>query len=63
MPKPMMDRKSVAELLGVSVQWLKISPDAPPFVAIGPGKHGYRPEDLEAWLVARTVNPAERRAA
>lgn len=63
MPRPMMSRKAVAELLGVSIQWLKISPDAPPFVVLGPCKHAYRPDDIEAWIAARTVNPAARRAA
>lgn len=59
----MLSRKEVCRLLGVSDKWLRSSPTAPAYVVFGTRKHLYRQQDIKAWLAARTVNPAERRAA
>jgi hypothetical protein len=60
---PMLSRKAVSKMLNVSDKWLRASPKAPPYVVIGPRKHVYDPQAVEAWARARTVVPAERRAA
>ena len=59
----LLSRKEVCRLLCVSDKWLRASPEAPPYVVIGPRKHGYDPRAVEAWKRTRTVVPAEHRAA
>lgn len=52
-----IDEHAAAEMIGVSVQWLRNnrrSPSAPPFCKIG-SRIRYRPESLRAWVRQQEV--------
>jgi hypothetical protein len=56
---PYMDTKTLAELLGLAVQTLRIwrvSGGGPPYIRVGGSRAGrvlYKREDVEAWLLER----------
>ena len=65
----LLDTRQAARYLGLSPSYLQNArsqgtPDSPPFIKLSTSSKGrirYRISDLEAWIVARRINPGEDR--
>ena len=60
---PLLTRDEVEVRFGVSKRFLELAPargEGPSFVRIGRSVR-YRTEDVERWIAAQTINPAEDR--
>lgn len=56
--KPLLEEEAAAPLIGWSVSTLqkkRVAGDGPPYVKLGRSVR-YRPEDLEAYVVERTIS-------
>src|SRR5262249_49770776 len=59
-PNDLLDAKTVAKVLQISVSWLANARGkgfGPPFVRLSPSNARYRRSDLLAWLASRTAIP------
>lgn len=62
-PRSLLTRAGVEAAYGVSKRFLELAPsrgEGPRFVRLGRSVR-YRPEDIEAWIEAQLVDPAEGR--